>query len=74
MPVLLEARERFGGRTYYRRFADTEHAVEFGGAWIAPRWQRHVAREVERYNLSLTESPEQTSFGSIVGGMTLNTP
>jgi monoamine oxidase len=70
--LLLEARNRLGGRTYYRRFADTEYAVEFGGAWIAPRWQRYVAREVERYNLSFTESPEHTSFASLVGGMTLN--
>ena len=72
--LLLEARNRLGGRTYYRRFADTEHAVEFGGTWIAPRWQRYVAREVERYNLSLTESPEHTSFASLVGGMRLDTP
>ena len=59
--LLLEARNRLGGRTYYRRFADTEHAVEFGGAWVAPRWHRHVAREVERYNLSLADWTQRTS-------------
>ncbi|MGH2410748.1 MAG: flavin monoamine oxidase family protein, partial [Chloroflexota bacterium] len=67
--LLLEARDRLGGRTWRRRFADTDHLLEFGGQWIAPRWQPHVAREVARYGLPLAEGPEPRSFASLAGGV-----
>ena len=67
--LLLEARDRLGGRTYRRPFAGTDHLLEFGGQWIAPRWQRHVAREIARYRLPLAEGPESRSFASLAGGI-----
>ena len=52
--LLLEARNRLGGRTFTSRFAD--HRVEFGGTWI--HWmQPNVWAEVTRYGLEVTESP-----------------
>lgn len=72
--LLLEARERLGGRTWYRPFAGTAHLVEFGGTWLATRWQPHVARELARYDLALTSSPEPESIAALVGGRRLEGP
>ena len=52
--VLLEARNRLGGRTYYAPFGDKK--VELGGNYIY--WlQPHVWAEVDRYGLSIGDSP-----------------
>ncbi len=52
--LLLEARDRLGGRTWSGEFAG--HAVEWGGTWI--HWiQPHVWAEVTRYGLEIVESP-----------------
>ena len=69
--LLLEARDRLGGRTWYRRFADSAQMVEFGGTWLARRWQPQIAREIERYNLPIIESPAPASLASLVAGRRL---
>jgi (S)-6-hydroxynicotine oxidase len=48
--VVLEARDRLGGRTWTNRFPDTGELVELGGSWFAPE---HAAapRELARYGL-----------------------
>lgn len=52
--VLLEARDRLGGRTWTSEFAG--HQVELGGTWV--HWhQPHVWAELSRYELELAESP-----------------
>ena len=52
--VLLEARNRLGGRTFTSTFADQE--IEFGGAWV--HWlQPYVWSEMERYGLGVVEDP-----------------
>ena len=51
--LLLEAKDRIGGRTYDAR-VDGEH-IEFGGTWI--HWaQGYVWREFSRYGLTIKES------------------
>src|SRR5689334_11187094 len=53
--VLLEARDRLGGRTWTSSFAGQQ--VEMGGTWV--HWhQPHVWAELSRYGLELAESPE----------------
>ncbi|MFJ3054976.1 flavin monoamine oxidase family protein [Herbaspirillum sp. NPDC087042] len=53
--LLLEARNRLGGRTFSATFAG--HHIELGGAWI--HWsQPYVWAEKERYGLAVTETPE----------------
>ncbi|MCY1294805.1 Pseudooxynicotine oxidase [compost metagenome] len=53
--LLLEARNRLGGRTFSSEFAG--HKVELGGTWI--HWtQPFVWGEVQRYGLPLKETPE----------------
>ncbi|MGH8463969.1 MAG: flavin monoamine oxidase family protein, partial [Pseudomonas sp.] len=53
--LILEARNRLGGRTFSSEFAG--HKVELGGTWI--HWtQPFVWSEVQRYGLKLKETPE----------------
>src|SRR5919198_1389727 len=52
--LILEARDRLGGRTWTSGFAG--QPVEMGGAWV--HWcQPHVWAEITRYGLQITESP-----------------
>jgi monoamine oxidase len=52
--LLLEARDRLGGRTWTSEFAG--QPVEMGGTWV--HWmQPHVWAEITRYGLQITESP-----------------
>jgi monoamine oxidase len=52
--LLVEARNRIGGRTFTTTFAGKH--LELGGTWI--HWtQPFVWTEVQRYGLSITESP-----------------
>jgi monoamine oxidase len=48
--ILLEARDRVGGRTWTRSFADTTEPVEIGGSWFAPEHVEAPA-ELRRYSL-----------------------
>src|SRR4030095_298760 len=53
--LVLEARDRLGGRTFTSEFAG--HQVELGGTWI--HWtQPFVWSEVQRSTLEVTETPE----------------
>jgi len=52
--VLLEARDRLGGRTWYRELPGAGRKVELGGTWISSRTMRCARAEVERYGLRLT--------------------
>ena len=72
--LVLEARDRIGGRTWYRPFADTQQKVEIGGTWLVERHQPHMAAEIERYGLAVTQSPAGSSFRSAVGGKLLSGP
>lgn len=51
--LVLEARDRLGGRAYYRPFAGGDVKVELGGGWVNPQWESHVARATERYGVRL---------------------
>jgi monoamine oxidase len=48
--VVLEARDRVGGRTWTRPFPDTAEMVELGGSWFTPE-QQAAPRELARYGL-----------------------
>ncbi|MGH6959699.1 MAG: flavin monoamine oxidase family protein, partial [Dongiaceae bacterium] len=50
--TILEARERVGGRGYFRPFAGTEDGLDFGGSWITP-WQVAIRRLCERHKIKL---------------------
>jgi monoamine oxidase len=52
--VVLEARPRLGGRTWYRRFDGTDAYVEFGGTWFSRSLQPALAAEIKRYRAGVT--------------------
>ncbi|WP_052295488.1 flavin monoamine oxidase family protein [Paenarthrobacter aurescens] len=53
--LLLEARDRLGGRTHYEHAASLGREVEMGGTWV--HWlQPHVWAELTRYGSELIES------------------
>jgi monoamine oxidase len=53
--LVLEARDRLGGRTWTSEFAGRQ--VEMGGTWV--HWsQPHVWTEIMRYGLGVVESPQ----------------
>lgn len=54
--LVLEARDRLGGRTWYKKDALAGKSLEMGGTWI--HWyQPHVWAELTRYGLDTIESP-----------------
>lgn len=58
--LLLEARDRLGGRTFTSHFAG--HEVEMGGTWV--HWsQPFVWSEIQRYKLEVIETPEANVDG-----------
>ena len=50
--TILEARERVGGRGYFRPFGDSEEGLDFGGSWITP-WQVAIRGLCERHKIAL---------------------
>lgn len=65
--VVLEARDRVGGRTWHGEYAG--HAFEFGGAhghWVQP----HLSAELTRYHLDLVPgaAPEVSELRLLSGG------
>ena len=62
--VLLEARDRLGGRTWTHRWNDTD--IELGGGWV--HWhQPHTWSEITRAGLSVEVSEDAEVAGWYVG-------
>ncbi|MBA8824267.1 monoamine oxidase [Saccharopolyspora lacisalsi] len=53
--LVLEARDRIGGSTWYRPEALGGFGLEMGGTWIVPQ-QTHVWAEVQRYGVPVADS------------------
>lgn len=69
--LVLEARDRLGGRTWYRPFADTDFHIEMGGTWFAQEAQRNIAAEISRYSLPTVLSPAGRELRSVLDGRML---
>ncbi len=54
--VIVEARDRLGGKTWTAPFPGTAQSVEMGGTWVSPNYHLYVRREIERYGLELSPS------------------
>ena len=62
--LLLEARDRLGGRTWTYRWNDTD--IELGGGWV--HWhQPHVWSEITRAGLSVERGTDAQVSGWFVG-------
>ena len=63
--VVLEARDRIGGRTWLADFHGTP--LEMGGTWV--HWlQPHILTEARRYGVALEESTETETGDWVVDG------
>jgi monoamine oxidase len=67
--LIVEARERIGGRAWYRPFADTAQYIEMGGGWVDPVFNTAIMREVERYDIPLAECPVGESQVAVLDGV-----
>ncbi|MFM8896432.1 MAG: flavin monoamine oxidase family protein [Actinomycetales bacterium] len=65
--LILEARDRLGGRTWYRPFTGTGYHVERGGPWFDPVTQVNIGSEVQRYALPTVLSPDGINLRSVLG-------
>jgi monoamine oxidase len=70
--LIVEARERIGGRTWYRAFADTDFHIEMGGNWVDPDGNAAIMAEVARYGVALSESPHAENHVSLLDGVRSN--
>jgi monoamine oxidase len=52
--IVLEARDRIGGRTWYREMPGAGISVEYGGMFFARATQPRIAVETERYGIGVT--------------------
>lgn len=54
--IVVEARDRVGGRTWTVPFEATGCCVDLGAEWVAPEHHRAMANELHAYNLGLESS------------------
>ncbi|MDV3126023.1 FAD-dependent oxidoreductase [Mycobacterium sp. 21AC1] len=72
--LIVEARDRIGGRTWYRPFADTGLSIELGGNWVDTEGNAALMAEVERYGVRLAESPHAQNHVSLLDGVLSHAP
>jgi monoamine oxidase len=65
---LLEARDRLGGRTWYREGALAGYDLEMGGTWLVPE-HRHVWAELQRYGIEAPFWGLPSSYGWLTDGV-----
>ena len=65
--IVLEARDRLGGRTWTAPIPGTDVLAELGGAWFSRAAQPNLADEIARYGVGVRRSAEQT-YAWIAGG------
>ncbi|NMO02246.1 FAD-dependent oxidoreductase [Gordonia sp. TBRC 11910] len=68
--LLLEARNRLGGRTWSetKKVGDFEGVVEHGGQWIWSDRQINMVAEVARYGITVEHSPFPDYFPTLAHG------
>ncbi|HJX07324.1 MAG TPA: FAD-dependent oxidoreductase, partial [Actinomycetota bacterium] len=65
--IVLEARDRIGGRTWYREILGTGVWAEYGGMFISRETQPSLAAELTRYGIAVTEPAEPETIGWVRG-------
>jgi monoamine oxidase len=65
--VVLEARDRIGGRTWYREIPGTGVMAEYGGMFFSRATQPNLAREIARYGAAVLPGTEPEVFAWIHG-------
>jgi len=67
--MVLEARERIGGRTWYREIPATGVWAEYGGMFFSRATQPHLAREIDRYAIAVTPAGHPSRVAWIRGDL-----
>ena len=65
--IVLEARDRIGGRTWYREIPETGVWAEYGGMFISRATQPALAAEIQRYGIAVAEPVEPEVLAWIRG-------
>jgi len=65
--IILEARDRIGGRTWYREIPETGVWAEYGGMFISRETQPALAAEITRYGIGVLE-PEDPEVVAWIRG------
>lgn len=63
--IVLEARDRIGGRTWYREIPGTGVMAEIGGMFFSRATQPHLADEIQRYGIGVSPAvthPEMVAW------------
>lgn len=66
--VVLEARDRLGGRTWFRGLPGTGVKVEYGGTWFWLELHTALAAEIRRYGVKVRRSPPPTTVAWLAAG------
>ena len=66
--LLLEARDRLGGRCHSSKFPDSDVDVELGGQFLDVSFYNNLMPEIERYGWSYQELPEPEAIEVILNG------
>jgi monoamine oxidase len=66
--IVLEARDRLGGRTWTGTLPGTAVEVEWGGTWVHPDTQVNVAAAVATFGLRLTPTSNPATYVWHTGG------
>jgi glycine/D-amino acid oxidase-like deaminating enzyme len=66
--VVLEARDRVGGRTWYRPFPAAGCSVEVGGAWFDAELQTPMREEADRYGVAIASATPYQTVRWFTGG------
>lgn len=66
--LLLEARDRLGGRTWSTTFPGTDINVEMGGQFVIPDLWPMLMHEIERYGVEIEHLGAARSFPTLFGG------
>jgi (S)-6-hydroxynicotine oxidase len=66
--LVLEGRDRLGGRAWVRRFAGTSVELDFGGTWVLPGEHRSIMAELDRYGIPTLATPPPDQFVNVLGG------
>jgi monoamine oxidase len=67
--LVLEARDRIGGRTFSRPFHGREDILaEYGGTYFTPQYWERLAREIQRYDIETKYMPDMENTVFVTGG------
>jgi monoamine oxidase len=66
--IVLEARDRVGGRAWCRPFPEACRSVELGGAWFDANRQTQIREEAERYSIAIGPAADYQTGRWFLGG------